>query len=644
MKLSDALRGAADRAPIDQMSVSAAGAASRVKRERALRMGANGLVGASAAAVIAVGAMGPLGASMSSQDAMSAPAMDGGAESYSGADEEMSSSEDSAAEASRPAEQWMCGTEFDPADGTWSWGDDSGVTFSVGQPEVDGEQILLPHSLEASRPVELISSPDYVVTWDGIVVGRMVQPPPIEYGPADEPTLPESGGFERLDPATDFATLEQSTVLEPVNCWDGEPLPAADYEVHQAWTLAYWDDAVVPWSSPSEPGVPSGSPVPAEPSGPVEPSGPAVDPSPSPGTGVAEDSAGEGSDSAESLPAPPTPELFRVAAEPVPLTIDGERVDDPFADYLGGDGPVEPLPSPAPSGGPAPLPDGYLTPDIARQMFEAGVTNAPEGEWDMAAGTQRWVKVGDSASGQDDWARHYFGCSWDAAEGATFPATSAQMSLLDVDVDLPARIDVSYGFVVDGNPLVSSSVTNASDYTIPGYWSAQPQLFLVRDGRVVAEAYPVSTSRDGMSIAMEAEESGMVIAPEYGRGLEPGQSVSDDFLWRDVTGCYTESGQADVRAGEYTVLAMQSVSVSNMQIAFEGSGVEPRIAPSGEPLIAPTPWSLDGGDAALYDSELGGDEPAIAVPEPTATWGGEQMDWIELQGWTSLGTITLSAS
>ncbi|MFW7413908.1 hypothetical protein [Demequina sp. SO4-18] len=633
MKLSDALRGAADRAPVEQMHVSTAGAAGRVKRERALRMGANGLVGAGAAAVVAVGAIGPISTSSQDTAGLAAPAMeDSGAEMYSdGADSEASGG--MAAEGTRPAEQWMCGTDFDPADGSWSWGDDSGVTFTVGEPERDGEQILLPHTLEAHRAVELISSPDYVVTWDGIVVGRMVQPPPIEYGPADEPTLPESGGFERLDPATDFATLEQSTVLEPANCWDGAPLPAADYEVHQAWTLAYWDDAVVPWTPSPEPDEPSDS------------SAPAVEPTPSALPGTAEGSDGEGSGEADTLPAPPTPELFRVAAEPLDLTIDGDRVDDPFGEYLNGDVPVDPQPSPAPSGGPPPLPEGSLTPDIARQMFESGVVNA--GEWDMAPGSQRWVKMADSALGDDQWSRNFFGCSWDG-EGATFPATSAEMSLLDVDIDVPSSIDVSYGFVVDGNPLVTASVTNTSEYTIPGLWGAQPQLFLVRDGRVVAEGHPMSVNQDGrMGIA--AEEGGMsgmaemTIAPDGGV-LAPGQSMSGEYLWRDVTGCYTESGPTDVAAGTYTVLSMQSLSVSDVHTAFGGAGVAPRIEPSAVPLPAPTPWNPDGGDAVTYDSELGGDEPAIAEPDPMATWGGGQIDWIDLQAWTSLGTITVSES
>ena len=39
MKFSDALRGAADRAPVDEVQVSTGAITGRIKRERAWRMG-----------------------------------------------------------------------------------------------------------------------------------------------------------------------------------------------------------------------------------------------------------------------------------------------------------------------------------------------------------------------------------------------------------------------------------------------------------------------------------------------------------------------------------------------------------------------------------------------------------------------------
>ncbi|WP_062136455.1 hypothetical protein [Demequina aestuarii] len=633
MKLSDALRGAADRAPVEQMHVSTAHAAGRVKRERALRMGANGLVGVGAAAVVAVGAIGPLGVGTSDESASDAAAM-------GGADLPEMAAEDSAggAAGTRLAEQWMCGTEFAADDGAWAWGDSSGVTYTVSAPEVDGSEIWLPSTLEASRPVDLISGSDYVVTWDGIVVGRSVNDTPIQYGPADEPMLPEEEVYERLDPATEFSTLEQSTQLDPVNCWDGAPLPAGDYEVHQAWTLAYADDAADP-AAPTEPT--------AEPDASIDGDGTASEGDP------ASNESSASSD--DALPAPAMPELFRVAAEPLDLTIDGEPVDDPFAAYLDGDTPVEPVPLPEPID-PEPLPDGYLTPDVARQMFEA---NRVDGAWDMAPGSQRWVKVNDSASSGDDWTANFFGCSWDGKEGASFPATSAVIDLLSTDVDLPARIDVSYGFVVDGNPLVSSTVKNASEYTIPGQVSPQPQLFLVKDGRVVAEGFPVSLRDEGIGIARTAEggdaATDMMIAPSDGGALEPGQSLEGEFLWRDINGCYSESGRTEVEPGTYTVLTMQSLSLSSAYPPVYYEDPQPLPELNDSALVGPDTGDTTLGGVPREDFGFGGGDSGAAgfseltidgqiEPDITIAPAPDQGEWLELQAWTSLGTINVSAS
>ncbi len=571
MKFSDALRGAADRAPVEQMQVSTADAAGRVKRERALRVGANGLMGVGAAVVIAFGAVGPLGAASESNAAYDmAPAaeeaVDGGSDvgtMEGGADRSMGL-----------AEQWMCGADFDPYDGAWAWGDASGVTYTVEEPEWDGAEVLLPNTLEANRPVDLISSTDYVVLWDGMIVGRMINETPIQYGPADEPTLPEGEVYERLVPGSEFERLEQWTVLAPVNCWDGAALPGGDYEVHQAWTLAY---------------------------------------------GNVEDDAAEQA----------TPELFRVAADPVILTVDGERVDDPFGEYLNGDAPVEPVPLPEPIA-PQPLPEGSLTPDVAREMFNA---HAVEGPWDMAPGTQRWVRMSDSQSStqDDDWNRNYYGCSWDGQAGASFPATSAELQLLDVGMDLPARINVSYGFVVDDNPLVTSSVTNVSDYTLPGHWSTDVQLYLVKNGSVVAEVHPTNIDRIGMSI--EPLNEGM---------LAPGAVANGRFLWRDVHGCHTNGGPGTIEPGAYTVLTMQAVHVTGGQHAAYGGQVEPLPGFDEQAFIGPR-----RGDAgiAFRDAPAGLSELTIgdaAEPGMEILPVPDQMDWIELHGWTSLGTVTVN--
>ena len=64
---------------------------------------------------------------------------------------------------------------------------------------------------------------------------------------------------------------------------------------------------------------------------------------------------------------------------------------------------------------------------------------------------------------------------------------------------LPSSVHLSYGWVVDGNPVVSLSVTNTTKSSLPGFYAGSaPRLVLVKDGRVVAEAYPVNPDQNGM--------------------------------------------------------------------------------------------------------------------------------------------------
>ena len=58
MKMSDALRGAAETAPVDSVHVSVGAVRTRSRRNRALRTGANGVVGVGAAALVFAGVMG----------------------------------------------------------------------------------------------------------------------------------------------------------------------------------------------------------------------------------------------------------------------------------------------------------------------------------------------------------------------------------------------------------------------------------------------------------------------------------------------------------------------------------------------------------------------------------------------------------
>src|SRR6187402_2159497 len=59
-RMSDALRAAAETAPVADVHVSSAAATSRVRRARVLRTSANGIVGVGAAAIVVAGIMGAI--------------------------------------------------------------------------------------------------------------------------------------------------------------------------------------------------------------------------------------------------------------------------------------------------------------------------------------------------------------------------------------------------------------------------------------------------------------------------------------------------------------------------------------------------------------------------------------------------------
>src|SRR5690606_14977996 len=134
------------------------------------------------------------------------------------------------------------------------------------------------------------------------------------------------------------------------------------------------------------------------------------------------------------------------------------------------------------------------------------------------------------------------------------------------------------GFVVDNNPKVTATVTNSSEYALPGFWGgAQPQLFLVQGGKVVATASPqgVDSARGLAATTMMVDGSAV---------LEPGAAVSGDYLWRDVHGCDTQGASGGVAPGTYTVLAAHSLSVSNHQMGVARALPEPATTFDGSAL------------------------------------------------------------
>jgi hypothetical protein len=148
-------------------------------------------------------------------------------------------------------------------------------------------------------------------------------------------------------------------------------------------------------------------------------------------------------------------------------------------------------------------------------------------------------------------------------------------------------------------------------------------LVLVKDGKVVAEAYLTSLNRN----------------PEYTEGqyFEAGDAVSGEYLWRDVNGCWSNDGQLPVEPGTYTVLNQQYVYLSS-----DAGGV----VWYGDALSSKYAGDTTGGGSA---GTSGVAEPAIAPDAPvedakrsadlSIAPGGE---YVELQVWTSLGTVTIT--
>ena len=614
-RLSDLLRGAANRAPLGEASVSLAKARRRIRARRGFRGAANGLVGAGAAALVFVGVVQPALSSDEDKASAHAPIPANDTRQFDSADSEGGD---------LYAAEWAsCGSSFSYG----SADQDSAFALAVDADEwldLDGGGTLdMTARLSANSDVSILTSgAEAVFLYEGTVVAML------DAAQAEE-TLDLSRGDE-IDSALSFPL---------VNCFDGAPLPAAKYELVVSQSYSVIEDEPAP--APTE--VPEPSPSPTVAPNPAPSPTSAPDPSPSPTvvgtTSAPETGRGEGYsiDGLAKADLPPEDVLMpaflwdnREIAPVATVSIAGDPVDDPFGDYLWS---------------PPDRPDDVLTPNQARALYQAGLVSEA---WDMAPGTSRWIipSYGDdvfeldlAASSRAISPSGWYGCGWDDASGVAFPAQSAELDLLDMSVSFPSRISLSYGWVVDGNPEVHVTVTNTSGYSLPGF-SGEPNhaLYLVKDGRVVAEAwaqsmYPYSGDED---LPVEAALTGNARATEpadpdaYWGTLPPGDSVTGDYLWRDLNGCWTGSGRQSVEAGTYILLASQTLYLDDSDghpilydvpvLAEEGTGADSSAA------IAPAPQvDVDRTDEEVVDP-------------------GYYYDWVELQVWTSLGTVTIATS
>lgn len=646
VKLSDALRGAADRAPLDGISISTDAAARRVRAHRGLRNAATGVVGATAIAVVALGVIGPQATTATEESAASdrEMAMAEAAPDASGADgyTDMSSGATGLAFG-------VCGQMLPQP--SYAVVGDVALTAEVPG-EVDPGETLPIRAITTMGPrldeggasadgaADVVATaPGAYVLWGDVVVASMPQAAMVNFGPADEPV-------ENLeaDPvsfsATEGTTQEFALDVPLNNCWDGEPLPAGTYHLVLTQEV-YQDIAPLPTTTPSPDASPSAAASP---------------------------SAENGDQASTDLVVEPSLMLYGYdQSEVATFAVVGEPADNPFADYLGmpvtpGEPPVEPTvppvdpPTDLPQ--PTPIPDGMLTPDVARQMYQLGLTTEP---WDMAEGTQRWLITSDSTVPyQDDtWANSYFGCGMDSQTGGRFPAQSSTMELLDVNGELPRRIGLSYGWVVDDNPEFTLSARNVSDFTLSNFApTLNSQLYLVKDGVVVAESWGVSPNPNGGVVmygaadmarqgAAELRDAGALVGADAYQSstLSPGGSVGSTFLWRDVQGCWSGDKQAPVRPGVYTLVSSQYVPVGAPQMYLMEDAARLKEGLEGDASFGWTEGSgTDSGIGGLGDGESfpgagtdGANEIAIApVPDPA------EYDAVDLQVWTSFGTITVN--
>ena len=624
-RLSDSLRGLADRAPVEGAGVSTSAATRRIYRGRRLRAAANTIAGAGAVAVIALAAIHP---GVGSTGSRAADALLPSAQ-VAGGKVAAPGSEASGA----MALAWgQCGTR--PFDADVPAVSDK---FSLALGEIGGEvnqgaTVTAALTVTMTKPADgakgfEVPAANFMVLWDGVVVGT-----------AQNSTL---------DPAVQSladGTGKESSQIDLVNCWDGTALPPGAYELvayqdfypqsdQPAATIEPSPTPVDPMLAPVEPTATPGAPVPVD--GGVASSGVANLGAPNQGAASSAGGAVAGNTGVVG-PATVAP-ADRAVSNTVKFVVAGDVPVDPFGAYL------------SPAAPAVVYPDDYLTPAAARDEYAA---RAATGTWDMAVGSQRVVKAGDSATANDQnaWVDSYYGCSADGTTEPAFPATSADWPLLTVGATLPGSVGVSYGWVVNGNPEVKLSVKNISGHTLPGFWG-QPNttMYLVKDGKVVATSYLASTDPNGNS------------APTSSDGLlAPDASLGGTYLWRDVNGCWTGNAQAAIKPGTYTVLMEQDVYLDNGNggpggpIAYvdgkraaaggtSGVGVggtsTSGVGSTGAPAIADgavaNPPTANGSVATPQSGTA--TAPNLVAPNPA----DGNYDWLSLQVWTSLGKVTV---
>ncbi|WP_062211077.1 hypothetical protein [Demequina oxidasica] len=291
VKLSDALRGAADRAPLDGVSVSTHAAARRVSVNRGMRGAATGIVGVTAIGVIAFGIIGPNGFSSSSDAEF---ATDAAAEVAPSQPDLPAVAGDAGAGAAGSQLAWgVCGQATDPDAARG----ETGVAIHVGSLPAAEPGALLPVSVTGTALTTenlYTTDPGALILWNGIVVGSLPQEAILTFGPADEQIVnPDVEPIK--ESLTEGDTFGYDLDVPLQNCWDSKDLPAGNYEL--LVTQEYFEFADSGTANGEEPTL---------------------------------------DDGASAVPGQ-TPNIvggFRAAADAAAFTISGTPIDDPFGEYL----------------------------------------------------------------------------------------------------------------------------------------------------------------------------------------------------------------------------------------------------------------------------------------------------------------------
>ncbi|HEX7589973.1 MAG TPA: hypothetical protein VF362_03230, partial [Demequinaceae bacterium] len=210
-KLSDLLRGAADRAPLGDASVSIGRAARRVRAQRGVRAAGNSVAGLGAVALAVLGIVQP-GSAMNSAQRDSA-ALAPGAAPVAGAQ----APKDSMIASDGRGMAWgTCGS-FPLQDYGTTGTDALSIVPRFDTPAMpDGGSTLdIPVIVTANQAFDVTTNgPDAVVLWQGMVVA-----------------VPSASQAEQSLTLAKGDTTQSVVSLPLVDCFTGAPLPASTYDL-----------------------------------------------------------------------------------------------------------------------------------------------------------------------------------------------------------------------------------------------------------------------------------------------------------------------------------------------------------------------------------------------------------------------------